>query len=85
MIQFLHKQLSFDEKTKIRHHKGINIYRFGDWNLFTVFENVDTQIVLGKQHDMLNTDIVGSDIPLLLSRKSMKKTDMTLDIKMIML
>ena len=30
---------------------------------------------------MLNTDIVASDIPLLLSRKSMKKTDMTFDFK----
>ena len=30
---------------------------------------------------MLNTDIVASDIPLLLSRKSMKNADMTLDFK----
>ena len=30
---------------------------------------------------MLNTDIVASDIPLLLSRKSMKKAKMTLDFK----
>ena len=30
---------------------------------------------------MLNTDIVASDRPLLLSRKSMKKSNMTLDFK----
>ena len=30
---------------------------------------------------MLNTDIIASDIPLLLSRKSMKKADMALDFK----
>ena len=30
---------------------------------------------------MLNKDIAGSDIPLLLARKSMKKVDMTLDLK----
>ena len=30
---------------------------------------------------MLNTDIVASDIPLLLSRKSMKKANMTLNFK----
>lgn len=30
---------------------------------------------------MLNTDVVVSDIPLLLSRKSMKNADMTLDLK----
>ena len=66
--------LSFDKKTKIRRHKGINIYRFGDWNLFTAIENVDAPIVLEKQHVMLNKYIVASDISLLLSRKSMKKT-----------
>ena len=30
---------------------------------------------------MLNTDIVASDIPLILSRKSMKKANMTLDLQ----
>lgn len=30
---------------------------------------------------MLNTDVVVRDIPLLLSRKSMKNADMTLDLK----
>ena len=30
---------------------------------------------------MLNTDIVASDRPLLLSRKSMKKSNITLDFK----
>ena len=73
--------LSFDEITKTRWHKGSNIYQFGDGNFFTAIENVDIPIVLGKQDVMLNTDIVASDIPLLLSRKSMKKTDMTFDFK----
>ena len=58
-----------------------NIYQFRDGNLFTAIENVDIPIVLGKQHVMLNKDIVASDIPLLLSRKYMKKADMTLDFK----
>ena len=69
--------LSFDEKIKIRRHKGTNIYRFGDGNLFTAIENVNKPIVLGKQHVMLNTDIIASDILL----KSTKKADMTLDFK----
>ena len=46
-----------------------------------IFENVDIPIVLGKQHLMLNTDIVASDILILLSRKSMKKADTTLAFK----
>ena len=71
--------LSFDEKTKIRCHRGTNIYRFGNGNLFTAIEKVGIPLALGKQHVMPNTDIIVSDIPLLLSRKSMKKNDMTLD------
>ena len=73
--------LSFDEKTKIRRHKGTNIYQFSDGNLFTAIENIDIPMVLGKQHVMLNTAIFASDIPLFLSQKSMKKADMKLDFK----
>ena len=36
---------------------------------------------MGSKHVMLNTDIVASDIPLLLSRKSIKRTAMTIDFK----
>ena len=44
-------------------------------------ENVDLPTVMGSKHVMLNTDIVASDIPLLLSRKSVKRTVMTIDFK----
>ena len=50
----------------------------------TKLQNVDIPIILGNKSVMLNTDIVASDIPLFLSRKSMKKADMTLDLKIIM-
>ena len=73
--------LNDEAKKSIRHHKGINIYRFGDGKLFTALENVDIPIVLGSKSVTLNTDIVNSDIPLLLSKKSMKNADMTLDFK----
>ena len=73
--------LIFHGKTKLKRHKGINIYRFGDGNIFTVIENVDIPIVLGKQHVMPNRDIVVSAISLLLSRKYMRKTDMTIDFR----
>ena len=41
--------LSFDEKTKIRRHKGTNVYQFGDGNLFTATERVDIPIAFGKK------------------------------------
>ena len=42
--------LSFDEKTKIRRHKGTNVYQFGDGNLFTATERVDIPIAFGKKN-----------------------------------
>ena len=73
--------LNENEKQKIKHHTPGNTYRFGDGKLFPALQNVDIPISLGSRNLMLNTDIVASDIPLLLSRKSMKKANMTLDFK----
>ena len=72
--------LNENEKQKIEPHTPGNTYRFGDGKLFPALQNVDIPISLGSRNLMLNTDIVASDIPLLLSRKSMKKA-MTLDFK----
>ena len=69
------------EKEKIKHHTLGNTYRFGDWKLFPALENVDIPVSFGSRNVMLNTDNVANNIPLLLSRKSMKKTRMTLDFK----
>ena len=73
--------LNENEKQKIEPHTPGNTYRFGDGKLFPALQNVDIPISLGSRNLMLNTDIVASDIPLLLSRKSMKKANMTLDFK----
>ena len=73
--------LNENEKQKIKHHTPGNTCRFGDGKLFPALQNVDMPISLGSYNVMLNTDIVASDIPLLLSRKSMKKANMTLDSK----
>ena len=70
-----------EEKSKIQHHIGTNVYRFGNGKLVQAVENKDLPIVMGGEHVMLNTDIVQSDIPLLLSRKSMKRAGMTIDFK----
>ena len=73
--------LNKNEKRLIKHHTPGNTYRFGNGKLFPVLQNVDIPISLGSRNVMLNTDIVASDIPLLLSRKSMKKSNMTFDFK----
>ena len=73
--------LNSEEKSKIQHHVGTNVYRLGDGNLVQAVETVDLPIAMGSKHFMLNTGIVPSDIPLLLSRKSMKRVGMTIDFK----
>ena len=73
--------MNSEEKSKIQYHAGTNIYRFGDGNFVQAVENVDLSIAMGSKHVMLNTNIVLSDIPLLLSRMSIKRAAMTIDFK----
>ena len=73
--------LNSEEKSTVQHHAGTDVYQFGDGNLVQAVENVDLPIAMGSKHVMLNTDTVTSYIPLLLSRKSMKRAGMTIDFK----
>ena len=73
--------LNENEKRKIKHHTPGNTYRFRDKKSFPALQNVNVTISLGSRNVMLNTDIVANDIPLLLSRKSTKNANMTLDFK----
>ena len=73
--------LNENEKWKIKHHTPENTGRFGDVKLFPALQNVHIPVSLGSWNVMLNTDITACDIPLLLSRKLMKKVNMTLDFK----
>ena len=71
--------MNSEEKSKIKHHVGTNVHRFGDGNLVQAVKNVDLPIEMGRKQVLLNTGIVPSDIPLLLSGKSMKRAGMTID------
>ena len=73
--------LNSEDKSKIQHHVGANIYRLGYGNLVQAVENVNLSIAMGDYYVMLNTDTVPNDIPPLLSRKSMKRADITTDFK----
>lgn len=61
--------LDEDKQTQIASQKDTNMYWSGDGQLVPAISNVDIPIVLADQHILLNTDIVSSDIPLLLFRK----------------
>ena len=76
--------LDEDKQTQIVSRQSTNMYRIGD-RLIPAISNVDIPIVLADQLTLLNMDIVSSDIfhifYLLLSRKTMKNTGMTIDFK----
>lgn len=55
------------------------MYSFGDGKCFPVTQNVD--IPMGNRNVMLKTHIAATDVPLLLSRKTMKKADIALDFR----
>ena len=71
--------LTGEDKKKNQHHATANTCRFGDGKLFPALFNVNIPVWFSNQNLTLNTDIALSDMPLLLSKKSMKKADMNLD------
>ena len=54
-------------------------YRFGDGVEVTSSKLVKIPALIGHQKVMIATDVVSNDIPLLLSRSAMKRSNMVLD------
>ena len=73
--------LDDQDKAKIVFRDRTNVYRFGDGKNILATRNVNIPVVIGSKQFTLNTDVVPNDIPLLLSKKSMKTANMTLDFK----
>ena len=75
------ERLDDQDKAKIVFRDSTNVYRFGDSKTIPATRKVDIPVVIGSKHFTLNTDVVPNDIPLLLSKKSIKTVNMTLDFK----
>ncbi|ESO98891.1 hypothetical protein LOTGIDRAFT_158847 [Lottia gigantea] len=56
-------------------------FRFGDGVSVRSLKMVKIPIVMGRQRCMLEVEVVDTNIPLLLSRSSLKKADASLDLK----
>ena len=69
------------ERSKVTHASVRNLYRFGDENTALATESANIPAQLGQQKVLISTDIVDRDIPLLLSRESMKRANMAIDFK----
>ena len=69
------------EQKEVQFNKCETAYRFGDGKRVTANESVKLPAKIGKLLLWVTTDIVEKNIPLLLSRESMKKGRMKLDFE----
>ena len=65
--------LTEDEKVRVKSYKSENVFKFGDGNVIKSLECVEIPVTIGKVNVYIRTDVVNTDIPLLLSLNSMKK------------
>ena len=73
--------LSFDEREKMVISHSDQKFTFGDGRSITSKKKVNIPCWLGGKRGTLTTDVVDNNIPLLLSRRSMKRIGMVLDFK----
>ena len=62
-----------EDKSKIKYGSSTNVFKFGDGKRVGSLQQVTIPAVIGNVETTISTDVVDSDIPLLLSRSSMKR------------
>ena len=68
--------LQSSEQDKIVYNHSNHVYRFGDGRKIGAIQNAKIPANIGSKQFMIETDIINDDIPLLLSKSSMKKGEM---------
>ena len=71
--------LPVDDQNSVKMVSANNRFRFGDQNTVVSLQTATIPVTLGPKKVKLNTDIVDRDLPLLISRESMKKAGMAID------
>ena len=56
-------------------------YRFGDGKETKAVKTIKTPVIIGNKNYVMEVDVVDNEIPLLISKKSMKRMGMTLNFK----
>ena len=74
------QSLSDTEKAKVEQRESSRNFKFGGGTIFTSLMECTVPAQLGDRNVFINTDVVESDIPLLLSLKSLKRAQVKLDV-----
>ena len=73
--------LTDDERRLLKTENSRSVYRFGDGRRVNASKCITIPCVLADNKVLIKTDVVPNNIPLLLSKYSMKKAEMVLDLK----
>jgi transposase InsO family protein len=79
-LQCFMDTLTDKEKSSVVEQPSTSVYRFGDGRRMNAEKCMVLPCVLVGKNIRIKTDVVKSNIPLLLSRSSMKKAEMILDL-----
>ena len=68
-----------DELSKVKYAESQNTFKFGNDESFRSLYKVTIPATIGENKILINTDVVETTIPLLLSKQAMKKADTQID------
>ena len=75
------ESLNDKEKELIKSYNSENIFKFGDGRKVKSLQKVIIPAKIGTENVLIETDVVNEEIPLLLSKETMKKADTEIDFK----
>ena len=75
------KSLDKKDKTKVYHSDRVKVFKFGGGTKLKSEGEYSIPAVIVGEHVTIKTDVVNSDIPLLLSRTTMKNASVKMDIE----
>lgn len=73
--------LSDSDKANVVEEKSSKLFKFGDSKMIPSIKKVKVPIWIGDKKILLNTEVIRYDIPLLLSKASMKKANVKIDFQ----
>jgi len=75
------ENLSEYELSKVKEEPSVTTFTFGDGNKVSSIKKVVLRCIINNLQAIITTDVVDCNIPLLLSKQSMKKAGMCLNFE----